>query len=90
MACVSDGHMREARSVDTNKKVGAMTNEEQICFCQDPDYKKRNYLGWMSYAERLTRRGVKQHYCRYCKRYKFPGELCRLGRKSRKEKQKGR
>lgn len=64
-----------------------MTTEEQIRQCQNPWSNGRSYVGWHEYAERLTRRGVEQHFCTVCQRYKFPGELCRLGKADRRRKQ---
>lgn len=37
---------------------------------------KRGYLEWMRWAEKLTKKGIKQKQCPCCGRWLFPTEKC--------------
>ena len=47
--------------------------EEQIAKCQT---QTEGYLSYMARAERYERLGMKQVFCRHCKRYKWPIDRC--------------
>jgi len=49
--------------------------EEQITICQT---QTEGYLSYMARAERYERLGMKQVFCRHCKRHKWPIDRCDL------------
>jgi hypothetical protein len=50
-----------------------VTNQQQCQHCR-PRHQS-DYLGWMDYAERQYRAGLRQEQCPGCSRWRWPDEL---------------
>ena len=54
--------------------------EAQIARCQTPTWMSRHYCAWDDDARRRMKAGQRQVFCLLCKRWKWPDELCEMGR----------